>query len=108
MSAQSFHLLVILIQWFFISGSVPPADNLFTIAHDSLNASFVPFFFTTVEDLFNNDNALIEEAKGICGGLDDKQCLFDFAQTKDEEAAQASQTFNTEFQEQQVLLCESQ
>ena len=60
-----------------------------------------------MNDLFKNDSSLISEAEGICGGLDDKQCLYDFAQTKDEEAAQASQTFNADFQEQQVLLCES-
>ena len=85
---------------------MPIEDNLFTIDHSSLNASFTPFFFTTVEDLFNNDTALIEEARVVCGGLTDTQCLYDFAQTRDEEAAKEGQTFNVAFEDQQVMLCE--
>ena len=88
----------------YILGLVPVEDNLFTLPHTSLDASFIPFFFTTAEDLFNNDTALIEEARDICGGLTDSQCLFDFAQTRDTEAAQAGQAFGEAFAEQQLML----
>ena len=82
---------------------MPANKNKFTYKVIDEDPGFVPFFYTTIQDLFNNNQTLIDNALKICGG-EIPSCLFDFKVTADAAAAKSGQAAVGEFEADKELL----
>ena len=86
--STSFSLTIV-----FSSGAVLPGESLFSLTHTGLNSSFVPYFFTSITDLFAGFPDAIQIASETCNGLSDRACLYDYRQTLDSSLAVAGTKF---------------
>ena len=92
--------------WFGLSWTVPQNETKFSRNFSEPVPDFIPFFWTSALDLFNNNQTLVDQAIAICKG-EIPSCLFDYKVTLDAAAAAAGNEANSAFNEQQSLMCKS-
>ena len=89
---------------FPLLGTVPTEQSLFTMTSTDHDPTFRPVFSDDYSSLFGNNTELMNQAIASCGGMENKQCLFDASQTGDTQtAAQSQQELNT-FEEEKKQL----
>jgi hypothetical protein len=87
---------------FGLKWTVPKSDVKFTSPFQPA-PNYTPFFYTTKEELFNNNATLLAEALTVCGG-EIPTCLYDFKVTADAAAAKSGVAAVEEFNAQEELL----
>jgi hypothetical protein len=87
---------------FGVTWSVASSDIKFTTPFNE-DKNFIPFFYTSITDLFNGNQTLIDNALKVCGG-EYPSCLFDFKVTADAAAAKSGVAAVNEFQADKELL----
>ena len=76
---------------------------MFSLPDPDYNASFVPLFYDSTEQLFGNNTQLQADAEKVCGKTN-FVCLFDFVLTADANAVKESQATLTKFTTEEKVL----
>ena len=84
-------------------GQVSEEESLF-FYEDGQNVSTMSDPYHRPIFLDEIDNETLSEAAGICGGVENVECLFDFSQTRNEELAQATASTDNKNNEIQQIV----